>query len=1202
MSVLDLASQPAPPMEKTQDYAVEDLCNVELVNDLCSLITSVDHAIERVALDDLAFPCPSCQQCILQSADEDYAKCECEGPNRTEKQTKIISQSHESIPHIDSDEESIPDNDRSIMGARKLDEFKHPTSISEIPEHLLMSGIHFPGIHDTSGRSVIVYDATSVAKSGLDTSDIGKVILYYVSLPVRPERTKHGITLLVLSGLPGDATYDHLDKALTFLESKVLIACLLVWRKTASGPRVTEAHRQRLQRSNSNVLPNSKIEYQVLDDIEGLRHYLDEEQTPAECGGPTSHDQLEWVEFYKEYEPFLSQCHGCGRSLVTTMADIRDVSATPESDRRSLVTSHRAICRVLTDPALCKLRRDGHRTLTQLEERAHWLPYSEDVKICVERADRLFAEVERGSKRLEQLCQKRKEKIREQQRMKALHTETTEVLSWLKCKGATTLKRHTSLASTLPALKAQEQDFEKFYFISMRNLDKAGDLLEECGGSPSGTLSGGGLKDLARNLKQHLRGFSERLEDTRERLEDTSRCYYLLDRAYEWALEAMKYISRVKPEDQTSNEPTVKQLRQYLMAHPPLTSEHFTEMITLAKKLSNDKLIEQCKVAQCRCEETLDQIRTYLGSDSTQQWNTSTPLPSRRKSLPAPSPTPAPPSHHTPSNACPCWDPGDSPLPSPSIPEECYCRTGNHTSHPLQRSCTWQYPTENYDEEEDKVSSVGNTTEGSDTGKSGEDCEDTSDNSLNKPVPPVSVNSHLHYSQLSLDLDSSTCGVQTLKTQKNLLFIMREMIQTERDYVKSLEYVILNYIPELSREDIPQALRGQRNVIFGNIEKIYEFHSQHFLLELEQCAALPLSVGQCFLNHENKFYLYALYNKNKPKSDSLMTEYGSAFFKTKQVELADRMDLASYLLKPVQRMGKYALLLQQLMKASRQDVKDIKDIQEAESMVRFQLRHGNDLLAMDSLRECDVNLKEQGRLLRQNEFIVSQGKGKKCLRHVFLFEELILFSKARRFPDRKNLDLYIYKHSMKMSDIGITAQIGDSSTKFEIWFRKRKPNETFTLQSMSEDIKQAWADELSNLLWKQALRNRAMRYQEMSSMGIGNKPCLDIRPSADQISDRSISITQLNKTTPKFRNSIAVMPGSDTHSSGGPRTRPHSIISLSSSSGGSSSGSVGGGGPHKTSQCSSAESGIVTDWHTTRSNSSVTSDSTSPSHQVSVKL
>lgn len=34
---------------------------------------------------------------------------------------------------------------------------------------------------------------------------------------------------------------------------------------------------------------------------------------------------------------------------------------------------------------------------------------------------------------------------------------------------------------------------------------------------------------------------------------------------------------------------------------------------------------------------------------------------------------------------------------------------------------------------------------------------------------------------------------------------------------------------------------------------------------------------------------------------------------------------------------------------------------------------------------------------------------------------------------------------------------------------------------------------------------------EMAEMGIGNKPCLDIRPSQDQISDRSISYAQLAK-------------------------------------------------------------------------------------------
>lgn len=233
-----------------------------------------------------------------------------------------------------------------------------------------------------------------------------------------------------------------------------------------------------------------------------------------------------------------------------------------------------------------------------------------------------------------------------------------------------------------------------------------------------------------------------------------------------------------------------------------------------------------------------------------------------------------------------------------------------------------------------------------------------------------------------------------------------------------------------------------------------------------------------------------------------MSEYGSAFFKSKQIELNDKMDLASYLLKPVQRMGKYALLLQQLMKAcsniqcdgNQELIEDLDELQKAEEMVRFQLRHGNDLLAMDSLRDCDVNVKEQGRLLRQNEFLVWEGRGgKKSLRQVFLFEELVLFSKARRFPDRKvikkskhetfffslslispdqNLDIYIYKNSIKTSDIGLTAYVGDSPTKFEIWFRKRKPGDTWTMQSMNEEIKNTWTEEISTLLWKQAKRNR----------------------------------------------------------------------------------------------------------------------------------
>lgn len=49
-----------------------------------------------------------------------------------------------------------------------------------------------------------------------------------------------------------------------------------------------------------------------------------------------------------------------------------------------------------------------------------------------------------------------------------------------------------------------------------------------------------------------------------------------------------------------------------------------------------------------------------------------------------------------------------------------------------------------------------------------------------------------------------------------------------------------------------------------------------------------------------------------------------------------------------------------------------------------------------------MNLKEQGRLLRQGEFVVWEGsRARKTVRHVFLFEDMILFSKSRRDPEKK---------------------------------------------------------------------------------------------------------------------------------------------------------------------------------------------------------
>ncbi|XP_070703420.1 quattro [Pempheris klunzingeri] len=438
---------------------------------------------------------------------------------------------------------------------------------------------------------------------------------------------------------------------------------------------------------------------------------------------------------------------------------------------------------------------------------------------------------------------------------------------------------------------------------------------------------------------------------------------------------------------------------------------------------------------------------------------------------------------------------------------------------------------------------------------------------------PISHNESIRSGNLSCESKSdsneeegegctaSTQGPKDLRTPETLLTptennggnvlklrrIMEELLSTETEYVKALGYVREHYFPELERPDVPQDLRGQRGSIFGNLEKLHDFHRHHFLNELESCMNEPFRVGRCFLRHRESFALYALYSKNKPQSDSLLINHGQAFFKQKQLKLGDKMDLWSYLLKPVQRISKYSLLLQDMMReCGPGQTREMAEVKAALDVIHFQLRHGNNLLAMDAIHHCDVNLKEQGQLIRQDEFLVTFRK-KKCFRHIFLFQELVLFSKTRK-TDVGN-DTYIYKQSFKTSDIGITQNSGDSGLCFEIWFRKRKTQDTYTLQAVSQEVKNAWTKDLERILWEQAVHNREVRMQERVFMGIGNKPFMDIQPSDAAISDRAVNYVLVGR-----ENKVLSSAGSHGSQDGLPARRPKSVGSGSSSSSSSSSG------------------------------------------------
>ncbi|CAO2610118.1 PLEKHG4 [Lemmus lemmus] len=87
------------------------------------------------------------------------------------------------------------------------------------------------------------------------------------------------------------------------------------------------------------------------------------------------------------------------------------------------------------------------------------------------------------------------------------------------------------------------------------------------------------------------------------------------------------------------------------------------------------------------------------------------------------------------------------------------------------------------------------------------------------------------------------------RNPNRLQLVLAEMVATEREYVRALDYTMQNYFPELDRPDVPQGLRGQRAHLFGNLEKLRDFHYHFFLRELEACTRHPPRVAYAFLRH-----------------------------------------------------------------------------------------------------------------------------------------------------------------------------------------------------------------------------------------------------------------------------------------------------------------------------------------------------------------
>ncbi|KAM3929732.1 triple functional domain protein isoform 1-T1 [Leptodactylus fuscus] len=297
-------------------------------------------------------------------------------------------------------------------------------------------------------------------------------------------------------------------------------------------------------------------------------------------------------------------------------------------------------------------------------------------------------------------------------------------------------------------------------------------------------------------------------------------------------------------------------------------------------------------------------------------------------------------------------------------------------------------------------------------------------------------------------------------------YVLQELVDTERNYVKDLGYVVEGYMALMKEDGVPDDMKGKDKIIFGNIHQIYDWHREFFMGELEKCLGEPERLAPLIVKHERRLHMYIVYCQNKPNSEHIVSEYIDTYFEDLKQRLGHRIQLTDLLIKPVQRIMKYQLLLKDILKYSKKACVNVSELEKAVEVMCVVLKRCNDMMNVGRLQGFDGKIVAQGKLLLQDMFIVSnQDVGLHCKeRRVFLFEQIVIFSEPLDKKRGFSTPSFLFKNSIKVSCLSLEECIDSDPCKFALLSRSGESAERYVLNSSSPAVRQLWIHEINKIL------------------------------------------------------------------------------------------------------------------------------------------
>ncbi|XP_071222317.1 pleckstrin homology domain-containing family G member 3-like [Salvelinus alpinus] len=298
--------------------------------------------------------------------------------------------------------------------------------------------------------------------------------------------------------------------------------------------------------------------------------------------------------------------------------------------------------------------------------------------------------------------------------------------------------------------------------------------------------------------------------------------------------------------------------------------------------------------------------------------------------------------------------------------------------------------------------------------------------------------------------------------------VVMEIIETERMYVRDLRSIVEDYLAHIIDMDNLPIRPDQVSSLFGNIEDIYEFNSE-LLQSLDMCENDPVAVASCFVDKCDAFEIYTQYCTNYPNSvgtltDCMRSKTLAMFFRDRQAFLKRSLPLGSYLLKPVQRILKYHLLLQEIAKHFDPEEEGYEVVQEAIDTMTGVAWYINDMkrkhehaVRLQEIQSLLINWKgpdltTYGELVLEGTFQVQRAKNTRML---FLFDKMLLITKKRG-------EHYVYKTHILCSTLMLLDSAKDPLHFSVIHFKH--PKEPHIVQAKTVEEKCLWAHHIKKLI------------------------------------------------------------------------------------------------------------------------------------------